>query len=333
MIPNGHNRKLKPVMLVIGVALLLGVFTTLLHSKRLGIEYLEEGNQRYRLNAIMDQKAGSPWQYRVLSAYAIAGTMALFKKMNLPYYALSTFVLFRAISDISIFLIAWLYYRKLGLTSINALIGMCLIAWGISYANYDSDLQFSTYFDILFYLLGGLCIVYRKPLWIIPIVLLAALNRESSGLIMLMFFFAFIRKDKINAQIRILTIFSVCLVIYFTIYFSLRFLYPPQSMLLPYGHQLGIDMMMYNLTRSVTWERVALTLGFFIPILAIAGYRKWPDPLKTFFWVIVPLWFIIHLFAAVMAESRLLLVPQVMVFIPGLMFFAQQPAQSQTKNL
>ena len=47
------------------------------------------------------------------------------------------------------------------------------------------------------------------------------------------------------------------------------------------------------------------------------GYRKWPLELRAFFWVIVPVWFLVHAFGSVMAETRLLLVPQAMVFIPG----------------
>jgi len=39
--------------------------------------------------------------------------------------------------------------------------------------------------------------------------------------------------------------------------------------------------------------------------------------LQSFFLVIVPVWFIIHLFYSVMAETRLLLVPFALVFVPG----------------
>ncbi len=39
------------------------------------------------------------------------------------------------------------------------------------------------------------------------------------------------------------------------------------------------------------------------------GRSAWPSPLTAMFWAIVPLWFVIHAFAAVLAETRLLLVP------------------------
>ncbi|MBW2202094.1 MAG: hypothetical protein JRF71_14910, partial [Deltaproteobacteria bacterium] len=73
------------------------------------------------------------------------------------------------------------------------------------------------------------------------------------------------------------------------------------------------------------WDRLFATLGI-IPLLAVIGYQKWTKQLKIFFWVIVPVWFIIHLFGSVIAESRLFLVPYAMVFIPGALLFAQKSA-------
>lgn len=44
------------------------------------------------------------------------------------------------------------------------------------------------------------------------------------------------------------------------------------------------------------------------------------------FWVVVPIWFTIHALGAVMAEIRLFLVPQAMVFIPGALLGPAQRA-------
>ena len=61
------------------------------------------------------------------------------------------------------------------------------------------------------------------------------------------------------------------------------------------------------------------TMGI-IPFLALFSYRKWPHELKVFFWLIVPVWFLVHLFASTMAETRLFLVPYALIFIPGALF-------------
>ena len=42
--------------------------------------------------------------------------------------------------------------------------------------------------------------------------------------------------------------------------------------------------------------------------------------LRVGLWTIVPLWLVVHSLAAVLAEARLLLVPQALVFIPGALF-------------
>ena len=53
-----------------------------------------------------------------------------------------------------------------------------------------SDIQFNTFFDVTFYLLAGLCILQKRFVWIVPITLLAALNRETSGLIPFLLMFS-----------------------------------------------------------------------------------------------------------------------------------------------
>jgi hypothetical protein len=52
----------------------------------------------------------------------------------------------------------------------------------------------------------------------------------------------------------------------------------------------------------------------------VFSYQTWPRALKIFFWVVVPAWFGVHFFTALVAETRLLLVPLALVFIPGALF-------------
>ena len=64
-------------------------------------------------------------------------------------------------------------------------------------------------------------------------------------------------------------------------------------------------------------QSALLTILLVTPLLALLGYARWPASLRVFFWTVVPLWFFIHAVGAVMAETRLLLVPQALIFIPG----------------
>lgn len=314
-------------LLLLVTVILLAYFTTSEHVKARGIVYLAKGNQIKRHQNIMDSKAGNPWQYRVLSAYIAEGMMKTFKAIGIKFPILISFILLRFFLDAAIFCLAFLYFKKLGLGEILAFIGISLLAWGMSYAHYDSDLQFSTYLDVIFYLVAGICILHKKYIWIIPISLLASLNRETSGLIPFLLLFSFIDKEAIISGLKKqkgnLVIFGISFTLYIAIFFLLRFFYGEQKVFIPYGHNPGFDLLHYNLTRIITWNRLLATLGI-VPLLSILGYSKWHAQLKTFFWVIIPIWLIIHMFGAIMAEARLFLVPNVMVFIPGVLLFAQQ---------
>jgi hypothetical protein len=208
------------------------------------------------------------------------------------------------------------------------LFGMGLLAWGNSYSYYDSDLAFNTFFDMIFYLLAGLCILYGRYIWIIPITLLAALNRETSRLIPILLLVSLFLLQK-GSQRKGLSVFIVSFTIFVVIFVTLRIIYGRQELLLPYGHYPGFDLLQYNLFRVVTWQQLIATLSL-IPIIALIGYKKWPLHLYAFFWALVPIWFVVHAFSAVMAETRLFLVPQVMVFIPGALFNFTQKANTLT---
>jgi hypothetical protein len=199
----------------------------------------------------------------------------------------------------------------------------------MSYSHYDSDLQFNTFFDIIFYLLAGLCILYGKFFWIAPITLLAALNRETSGLIpFLLLSVSMCALPKTSFR-KVIPVFVTSFATYIAVFVGLRLFYGSQELLIPYGHHPGLDLLQYNLFRLVTWQRLIATLSI-IPMIAIVGYQRWPLQLRVFFWVIVPIWFLIHAVGAVMAETRLFLVPQAMVLIPGALLSITQQAHDPT---
>lgn len=191
----------------------------------------------------------------------------------------------------------------------------------------DSDLQFNTFFDFIFYLIAGLCVLQGQFFWIIPVTFFAALNRETSGLIPFSLLSVSIFVLPKGSFRTVIPIFATSFAIYVAIFVGLRLIYGSQELLIPYGHHPGIDLLQYNLFRAVTWRQLIATLSI-TPIVAMIGYYKWPQQLRVFFWSIVPLWFTIHAFGAVMAETRLFLVPQAMVFIPGALFSLAQQAHA-----
>jgi hypothetical protein len=90
----------------------------------------------------------------------------------------------------------------------------------------------------------------------------------------------------------------------------------------PFGLSPGWDYVSYNLRDGRTWEYLFRTLNI-VPLVAVTAWGRWPRELKAFAVAIVPAWLVIHLFASILAESRLLLVPLAVVFIPGALFALQ----------
>jgi len=311
--------------IIIVMGLLLGIFTTSEYVHARGVKYLEQGNQISRHQAVMEGQAGNPWQYRVLAPYLINVVFKIFERLHVPHHIAVSFIFFRVIQDTLILLLCYAYYRRLGLSLSCALIGMALMAWGMSYSHFDSDLSFNTFFDVIFYLLAGLCILQRRFFWIVPITVLAAFNRETSGLIPFLLLSVLMFALPKGSSGKAMPIFFAALVAYIVIFAGLRLIIGSRELIIP-GHYPGFDLLKYNLFRAITWRQLIATLSI-IPIVAIIGYHKWPLQLRVFFWVIVPAWFTIHAFGSVMAETRLFLVPQAMVFIPGALFVLAQGSE------
>jgi len=232
----------------------------------------------------------------------------------------SAFIVFRFLQCLTIFLLAGVFYRKLGLRSYINLIVLSILAWGMSHFLYNSDLSLNVFFDIAFYLLAAILIVNEKFIWIPFLMLPAALNRETSALIPLMLIAcAYFSNDRSKKIKPALFHAMISLVIFVIIFSGLRFYYGEQLFLTADGYYPGVGLLILNLSRGVTWVQLLITLGI-IPFLAIFAYYSWPKILRIFFWTLVPIWFGVHFFASLVAESRLLLVPQTIVFIPGMLF-------------
>lgn len=322
------------ILVCVGLFSVLTVYLQVMSLEKPFLYYLEQGLQIERHTAVLEGTAPNPWQYRILADYLVEGAIQLFKNLDIPHPVGSAFIAFRFIQNIAIFLLAYLYYRKLSLSPAHALLGLGLLAWGMTYAYYDSDLQFNTYFDMIFYLLAGLLVLFNKPVWIIPLMALAALNRETSGLIPFMALALVLQTRNAGAAWKVETlkqkpviVAAVSLAIFAAIFISLRLAFPNRPISTPYGHHMGFDLLQYNLFRAITWAQLFATLSI-VPALALLGYNKWPPAMRIFFWVVVPLWFLIHPFTSVMAETRVFLVPQALIFIPGALFLLKADAHN-----
>jgi len=305
-------------------SILLSLFTVAaqVNNRYIGMPYLQENGPQYmRHQMILEGRDKVPYQYRLLSEYLVEGCLSVVKRLGVPRAVPVGFILFRLAQNALIFLLAGWYYRKLGLNGYLAVIGLSLLAWGMCHTFHASNLYFNTYSDIAFYLLAALVILAGRYLWLVPIVLLAALNRETSGLIPLMVvaYGLQCRSRSVVPAWKPVLVGLACLLVYGVVLGVLVYTYRAHRLSVPYGQHQGIDLLIYNLTKANTWYEGFATLGL-VPFVAIVSMKRWPIALKQFFWAVVPLWFVIHALTGILAESRLLLVPYALVLIPGAMF-------------
>jgi hypothetical protein len=315
------------VLVLVVVSILFSLFTVYDQiTERTGIEFLLTKQLR-RHREVVEGRSFDPWQYRIFGDYLVAAVIKAARWLGVGSVEIRSFALVRLAQNFLIFIVAAVYWGRLGLRRMHTLVALAFLAWGISYSGYGSGLAFSTYFDVLFYLLAAIIILSGRYFWLIPVMVLAAINQETSGLIPFMLAAVALKPpagQKLNR--KVLTIAGICLLIYVLEYGLLRLVFGLRELSTPYGEELGFNLVVFNLTSAKTYSFVFATLSI-VPLVALFYWKRWPEILKRFFWAVVPVWLGVHLFLGVLAESRLLLVPQVVVFLPAALLAVQKEAQ------
>ena len=278
-----------------------------------------EVDLRERHDAILDRSQGDPWRYRLLSEWGAEGALRAADLAGFAKPAVVGFLGFRVLQNLVIFWLMWLFLRKLGIGWFESLLGLGLLAWGFTQALHHQAMSFNTYGDIAFYLAGALLILHRRWWWVVPLSVLAAVNRETSGLIPVMLMaLAWPLGWRGEEGRRALKIGGIALVAFAATYGIVRLAVGPGFFIEADGKSPGLELLDHNVARGMTWDFVFQTLNV-LPLLALLAWRHWPPELKAFGVAVAPAWIAIHLFTAVLAESRLLLVPLAIVFIPGVL--------------
>ena len=204
---------------------------------------------------------------------------------GIPAASSQVFIAFRFFQCLLVLLAAGVYFRRLSLPPVAGALGLSALAWGMALSLYNSDLSFSVFFDLAFYLLAAIFILEQRPWWVTLLMLPAALNRETSVLIpFLLGVHAYFRLQQAAPRRSALLAAAAGLLIYAAIFCGLRLFYGPQPFLSADGYSAGLALLLVNLKRSATWQQLMIVLGV-MPVLAALAYRSWPASLRLFFWV------------------------------------------------
>lgn len=247
------------------------------------------------------------------------------------------FILFRFTEHLFIFYLAWHLWNYFVKSKWLIFFGINFLALGLGNAVTAADLSFNTYLDIIFYLLTANLIVYDKnKSWLYLIVSLGALNRETSSLIPALYFISetdfsqfSLKKDNLKKIIfppKNVWIHTIALyIIFFIIFFALRsyYGYRPQQL---WKVHAGFGMLKLNLFSVVAVKSYFELIGTFgvIPFIILYRFRVFPYPLKKWFLFLVPIWFAVHYISVVTYQTRLFMVPIILVFMPMMLWLIER---------
>lgn len=318
----------------------------------------------------------NPWQYRVLCPYAIEGMLWIYNhsidkiypvEQKLHFNIQSTsgtseetdkfvtlmqtpgamkymilFVFFRWTLHLIIFLLLWRFWKHFIRNEWLIFFSIFFVTLAFGNAVTAADLSFNTYADIIFYLLTAIIILEKKnPLWLIPITILSAFNRETGLLIPGLYFISqadFSRFHLKNTGIKniiwptrqtwLLAILLYGIFAGIFIYLRSHFGYRPQQV---WKVPAGLPMLKLNLLSAVGFKACMELIGTFalIPLIIVWKFRSFPYILRKWFIFLVPVWFAVHYISVVAYQTRLFMVPILLIFIPMMMWLIENNNQRQ----
>lgn len=280
-----------------------------------GIFYLAEYQIPMHQRIITGQ-AEPPYQYRLFDELNVE----LFARAFKGILGLPDIYLFYRIAQVFIILIlAFHFYRRIG---VPGLLGVSVLIYSISLSLIGRDLCLSNYTELIIWLGCLIAFLKEDPKPIIFLTILGALVRETIILIpLLLILKGILDRQKESLKTGLISLFG------FLILFSLvRFVLFPRGLTsIPIGDGTPLSAFAFNILNPSTYTHGLVALSLF-PIAfllsVITPIKRTPSDLWLIYFFIAS-WYGLTLFLAIGAEVGLFLVPQAILFIPGVILIAQ----------
>ena len=303
----------------IGFAIVFFALITLAAQEQaLGLPYIE-GEQLLRHSAVLNDTARNPWNYRVFSEWVVEPVLRASAALGSSHSVSWAFLFVRAVQNLLIFSMAWVFYRSSGLSPQRSLLGLIILSFCFTHVFYNADLSVNTYFDLLFFLVAGWLIVRARYEWIVPLSVMAALNRETGIYIPVMaassLLFVDGRRQKGAKRQAIAAMIAACLFVGVTVALRLT-LHKSAGWQNDWGNQPGLKTLLMNFKDINTIVGVPLTLSL-LPLLPLVRFRSLPKLFQAWYLLMVPFWIAIHFIMVYAKETRYYLVPIAVVLIPA----------------
>jgi hypothetical protein len=327
------NDQIRPRFLVPLFFFLLSLIAVSAQEQKLGVSYIETVQLQRHVDVLRDV-APNPWNYRLLSEWAVGPHLTISTRLHLPHSIAIAFLVFRVMQNLLILGVAWAYYREFQMSEWHALAGLVILTGCFANATYNSDLSLNTYTDVLIYLIGALLVLRRQYFWIIPLAAGAALNRETGVLVPLLplcqALAATSEKSAGERRTNQVWVTFVAMMVFIATLVTLHVLLHKDisGWQGKWGNVQGWPTLRMNLTDPRFYYNFGLVCGVLL-IVPFARWRNLNQLLRIFSLPLVLLWSIVHLVTVYAREARYFLVPIALVLIPSLL----SPADETSRKL
>jgi hypothetical protein len=254
---------------------------------------------------VLANTGGDLSQYRPLSAYAAVGLQTLFGLPSPPFEAM------RFVQCLLLFALAYVYYGQLGIHSRWRLAGIGLLTGLISLQlgtlgpnGYSLD----RFLDTIFYLVAGILVLSNRAVWIPGLIGVAIANRETAVFMPTLV----LARYSFTAR-KPLIIACVSWVVAAIVYLAIHVYYGPHPR--TEDSYFGPNMFLHSVSMpgQTAFFLAAITI---LPLLVVLVLDDVDPYLRRLFWMVVPLWFAIHVWAARLGEGLMYLAPLALIGVP-----------------
>lgn len=263
---------------------------------------------------ILSGTGGDLNQYRVLSELIAVGLQHLFGQYYPPFAAI------RFGQCVVIFGLAYVYYGLLGIRPRARILGMCLIAGLISLSmgvNGPSTFSLDRFTDTIFYLLAALLVLRGHEVWLPLLMAFAVANRETSVFIPMLVLAKYGRQLFTDRSLRTPLVAALgAWAIGAVVYFGIHAYYGPRPRTEDSYFGTAMVMRALSMPGQTAYFFAALNL---LPALGLFVLKDADVFLRRLFWLVVPLWLALHIWAARLGEGIMYLAPTTLILVPLLL--------------
>jgi hypothetical protein len=254
---------------------------------------------------VLNGTGGDLSQYRILSAYLAVGIQHLVGTSTPPFQAIR-FAQMALISGL-----VYAYYGRLGLRPFTRVLAICLLGGLISLSMGvigPSTFSLDRFDDTLVYLVAALLVLDNRERWIPALMIVAVANRETSVFIPVLI----LAKDGWRSR-RTLVTAGIAWAVAAVVYFAIHAYYGPRPRVEESYWGTAMVLRSISMPGQTAFFFAAINL---LPALCLLWLREVDPFLRRLFWLVVPLWFAIHIWAARLGEGIMYLVPVTLIIIP-----------------